>query len=220
MNLSTVKTLLQNQENLLIMTAMITQPRQKRPKPYHHGHLRDALLQAAKKILEKDGLPDLSLRRVAQAAGVSTAAPYYHFADKKALLDAIAAEGFSTLRNEMLVRMEKEANPRARRQACGVAYVAFALRNPALFRLMFGGDDAPSAAPELAGPRELAFDVLQQAVAAESPAGKADPFQCLALWALVHGVAKLILEGGVQLSQYGFKSALALASRVLEERVD
>jgi AcrR family transcriptional regulator len=79
--------------------------------------------------------------RVAQAAGVSSAAPYHHFADKQALLDAIATEGFCTVRREMLPRMEKETDPRARTQACGIAYIAFALHNPALFRLMFSGDD-------------------------------------------------------------------------------
>jgi hypothetical protein len=119
------------------------------------------LPRVARKILEKEGLSDLSLRRVAQAAGVSTAAPYHHFADKRALLDAIAAEGFSTLREEMLARMEKEVDPRARREACGIAYVVFALDNPALFRLMFGGDDAPAADIALAGPRELTYEVLQ-----------------------------------------------------------
>ena len=129
--------------------------------------------------------------------------PYYHFADKKALLDAIAAEGFSSLKEEMLTRMEKETDPRARTQACGIAYVAFALQNPALFRLMFGGNDLPSADAALAGPRQLTYDVLQQVVAAHSPGGKADPLTCLGLWALVHGIAKLILEGGIQPSEYG-----------------
>jgi AcrR family transcriptional regulator len=218
--LITVKIILAKRKNLLIMAPMPTKPGRKSPHPYHHGHLRDALIRAARKILEKDGLPDLSLRRVAQAAGVSSAAPYYHFADKKALLDAIAAEGFSSLKREMLARMEKEANPRARTQACGITYVAFALQNPALFRLMFGGNDFPSADAALAGPRQLTYDVLQQAVAAHSPGGKADPLTCLGLWALVHGIAKLILEGGIQPSEYGFENGLALAIRVLGQRVE
>jgi AcrR family transcriptional regulator len=193
----------------------------KRPQPYHHGHLRDALIRAASRILEKGGLSELSLRRVAQAAGVSSAAPYHHFADKKSLLDAIAAEGFSTLRNEMLARMQKETDPRTRTQACGIAYVAFALHNPALFRLMFGGDDLPlSADAALGEPRKLTYDVLQQAVAAESSNGKADPITCLGLWALVHGIAKLILEGGIRPSEYGVKSGLTLAVRVLGHRLN
>ena len=193
----------------------------KRPQPYHHGHLRDALIRAASGILEKDELSELSLRRVAQAAGVSSAAPYHHFADKKALLDAIAAEGFSTLRKEMLARMEKETDPRARTQACGIAYVAFALHNPALFRLMFGGDDQPvSADAALDEPRKLTYRVLQQAVDAESPKATGNPLTCLGLWALVHGIAKLILEGGIRPSDYGVKSGLALAARVLGHRLN
>lgn len=191
----------------------------KRPQPYHHGHLRDALIRTASGILENDGLPALSLRRVAQAAGVSSAAPYHHFADKQALLDAIATEGFSTMRREMLARMEKETDPRARTQACGIAYIAFALHNPALFRLMFGGDDRPlSGDTALGEPRRLTYSVLEQAVAAESPKGTADPLTCLGLWALVHGIAKLILEGGIRPSEYGVKSSLALAVRVLGHR--
>jgi AcrR family transcriptional regulator len=193
----------------------------KRPQPYHHGHLRDALIRAASRILEKDGLSVLSLRRVAQAAGVSSAAPYHHFADKKALLDAIAMEGFSALRNEMLARMQRETDPRTRTQACGIAYVAFALRNPALFRLMFGGDDHPlSADAALDQPRKLTYGVLEQAVAAESSNGTANSLTCLGLWALVHGIAKLILEGGIRPSEYGVKSGLALAVRVLGHRLN
>jgi Tetracyclin repressor-like, C-terminal domain len=117
-------------------------------------------------------------------------------------------------------RQKEEVDPRARREACGIAYVVFALDNPALFRLMFGGDDAPAADIALAGPRELTYEVLQQAVAAESPAGKADPLTCLGLWALVHGIAKLLLEDGIRPSEYGFKSGLALAVRVLGQRLD
>jgi AcrR family transcriptional regulator len=193
----------------------------KRPQPYHHGHLRDALIRAASGILEKDGLSALSLRRVAQAAGVSSAAPYHHFADKKALLDAIATEGFSALRNEMLARMQRETDPRTRTQACGIAYVAFALRNPALFRLMFGGNDHPlSADAALDQPRKLTYGVLEQAVAAESSNGTANSLTCLGLWALVHGIAKLILEGGIRPSEYGVKSGLALAVRVLGHRLN
>jgi AcrR family transcriptional regulator len=205
--------------DLSIFTSMPAQP--KRIQPYHHGHLRDALIRAASGILENDGLSELSLRRVAQAAGVSSAAPYHHFADKKALLDAIATEGFSTLRKEMMSRMEKETNPRARTQACGIAYIAFALHHPALFRLMFGGDDQPlSADTSLAEPRRLTYDVLEQAVAAESSKGTADPLTCLGLWALVHGIAKLILEGAIRPSEYGAKSGLALGVRVLDHRLN
>ncbi len=117
---------------------MLEKPRRKRPPSYHHGDLRDALIRAARKILEKDGLAELSLRQVARAVGVSPAAPYHHFADKHALLTAVATLGFAALRSEMLMRMAKETDPVARLDASGVGYVVFAVDNPALFRLMFG----------------------------------------------------------------------------------
>ena len=120
---------------------MSEKPRRKRAASYHHGDLRDALMRAARTILEKDGLAELSLRGVARAVGVSPAAPYHHFADKHALLTAVATQGFAALRSEMITRMAKETDPVARLDASGVGYVVFAVDNPALFRLMFGGEE-------------------------------------------------------------------------------
>jgi AcrR family transcriptional regulator len=195
---------------------MLEKPRRERTPSYHHGDLRDALVRAARRILEKGGLVDLSLRRVARAAGVSPAAPYHHFADKQALLNAVAADGFAALRSEMLARMAKETDPAARLDASGVGYVVFAVENPSLFRLMFGSDGQQlSADAALTKARELAYGVLQAAVAETSPDGTANPLTCLRLWALVHGIAKLILEGGIKPSDYGLTSSEALAARLL-----
>ena len=108
---------------------------------YHHGDLRDALVRAARTILEKQGLAALSLRGAARAAGVSPAAPYHHFPDKHSLLDAVAVQGFDALTSAMDKRMAKKKDPSARLDASGVGYVVFALENPALFRLMFGGEE-------------------------------------------------------------------------------
>jgi AcrR family transcriptional regulator len=191
-------------------------PGRKRGAFYHHGDLRHALVRATRRILERDGLADLSLRRVARAAGVSPAAPYHHFADKQALLNAVAEEGFSALRSDMLARMAKETDPAARLDASGVGYVVFAVENPALFRLMFGVEGQPlSAEAALTKARELAYGVLQAAVAESSPDGAANPLACLRLWALVHGIAKLILEGAIKPSDYGMISSEALAERLL-----
>jgi AcrR family transcriptional regulator len=198
---------------------MMEKPRRDRARPYHHGDLRDALVRAARKILEKNGLADLSLRRVARAAGVSPAAPYHHFADKQALLNAVAAEGYAALRSEMLARMAKQTDPVARLDASGVGYVVFAVENPALFRLMFGGDGKKlSTDAALTKARQLAHGVLQSAVAEGSPDGTANPLTCLRLWALVHGIAKLILEGGIKPSDYGLTRTEALAARLLARR--
>lgn len=183
---------------------------------YHHGALRDALLRAAQKILEKDGIAQLSLRRVARAAGVSAAAPYHHFAGKQALLDAIAAKGFAALTVEMHKRMGKENDPASRLDASGIGYVVFAVQNPTVFQLMFRGDRGKfPAKSELNKAREGAYGVLESAVAACSPDGEVRPLLCLKLWALVHGIAKLMVEGAIKPSMYGLASSEALAERLL-----
>ena len=185
---------------------------------YHHGALRDALLRAARKILEKDGIAQLSLRHVARAAGVSAAAPYHHFAGKQALLDAIAAQGFAALTTEMRKRMGKENDPAGRLDASGIGYVVFAVQNPTLFQLMFRGDRKKfSSKSELSKARDMAYRVLESAVSASSPDGEARPLLCLKLWALVHGIAKLMVEGAIRPSMYGLASSEALAERLLRD---
>src|SRR5262245_29389962 len=109
----------------------------KRPG-YHHGDLRRALILAARRILEHEGLAGLSLRAAAREAGVSQAAPYHHFKDKDALLGAVAAEGFDALAEAMRTRMAACRDPASTLSAAGEGYVAFAVANPALFQLMFG----------------------------------------------------------------------------------
>ena len=195
---------------------MLEKRRTGRTASYHHGDLRDALVRAGRTILEKDGLAALSLRRAARSAGVSPAAPYHHFPDKQALLDAIATQGFDALTSAMETRMAKETDPNARLDASGVGYVAFAVENPALFQLMFSARElelSRNAALMKAG--ERAYAVLQAAAAATSPNGAASPLVCLRLWALVHGIAKLLLEGGVRPADYGLTSSEALTVRLL-----
>src|SRR5262249_6209279 len=175
-----------------------------RDTPYHHGDLRDALIQAAQEILESEGLAALSLRAVARRAGVSAAAPYHHFPDKQALLDAVAERGFDALTAAMTTRMDKLSDAGARLDASGIGYVAFAVANPALFGLMFSTvGQNPAAGTSLDLARQRAYAVLQKAAAACSPGGKASPEECLRLWALVHGIAKLVLEGSVRPADFG-----------------
>src|SRR5689334_19621575 len=106
----------------------------RRKRSYHHGDLHSALLLTAGKMLEKEGLEALTLREVARRAGVSHSAPYRHFAEREALLAALAAEGF-----ERLGAAQRKAAEAGGLRAMGEAYVAFALENPQRFRLMFGG---------------------------------------------------------------------------------
>jgi AcrR family transcriptional regulator len=135
---------------------MLDKWQEKRSASYHHGDLRDALVRAARTILEKQGLAALSLRGVARVVGVSPAAPYHHFPDKQALLEAVAAQGFDALTAAMEKRMAKKTDPTGRLDASGVGYVTFALENPALFRLMFGnGEQQPSAHARLREARDV-----------------------------------------------------------------
>ncbi len=187
-----------------------------REAPYHHGDLRGALIKAAQRTLEEEGLAALSLRAVARRAGVSSAAPYHHFPDKQALLDAVAERGFDSLTAAMTTRMDRVTGSTARLEASGIGYVAFAVANPALFGLMFSAiGQNRSAGQPLDLARQRAYAVLQKAAAAASPDGKASPAECLRLWAVVHGIAKLVVEGCVRPADYGLPDGEALAAHLL-----
>jgi AcrR family transcriptional regulator len=192
----------------------------KRPPDYHHGDLEKALLTAARMLLEKQGLDALSLRAVARAAGVSPAAPYHHFADKDALLAAISAQGFRELAHAMEQRMEKERLPSLRFRATGLGYIAFAVANPALFRLMFGGTRHRfSTDPVLAMAGLEARRVFETAVSDAVRASGHDtgeiPMTLLTAWSLTHGLAELVLTAEVMPQTYGATTAEELAEIML-----
>jgi AcrR family transcriptional regulator len=180
----------------------ITSEERKRGKPYHHGDLRQALLDAALEIVRREGVGSLTLRSVARAARVSHMAPYHHFADKAALVAAVAEAGFRGLRREMEERIARcPDDPRARFRESGIAYVSFAVKHPNLFRVMFGPEAADADAhPELQAASQAAFEVMQ-GLLEQSQAGYAiredDTRQIgLTAWALVHGLAMLCIDGG------------------------
>jgi AcrR family transcriptional regulator len=105
-------------------------------RPYHHGDLRRALVDAARRLLEAEGPTALSLRAVAREAGVSPAAPYHHFKDKAELLDAVAQEGWDIL-SALMAEAKGTAEGPHQLTALGIAYVCFARDNPALYRVMY-----------------------------------------------------------------------------------
>src|SRR5215469_18030268 len=107
-------------------------------RPYHHRDLRQALIRSALEILSETGVAGLSLRAAARRARVSAMAPYRHFADKEALLAAVAEYGFRELAAQLTKATAAAADPRAGLAALGVAYVLFAREQPSLFKLMFG----------------------------------------------------------------------------------
>ncbi|WP_116200016.1 TetR/AcrR family transcriptional regulator [Amycolatopsis circi] len=157
---------------------------------YHHGDLRAALLTTAMQMLEQG--EQFSLRAVARKAGVSPTAPYRHFADRDALESALAAQGLRDLDADL---SQGDASPAtvAGLAELGVAYVDFALRRPALFRLMFGNacddtsDDRVAAAAAV-------HETLARAVGAVFPDADLAAIT-IAGWGMVHGLACLHLDG-------------------------
>jgi AcrR family transcriptional regulator len=170
------------------------------PDRYHHGDLRRALLHEAARTIQHEGVDGLTLRAVGERLGVSRTALYRHFTDKAALLSAVACDGFRTLRLALIDAWEQGGGGRRGFDAMGLAYVRFAVANPSHYRVMFGGFLArPSPEPELAEEAAGAFQVLVDALVAQQQVGlvrKDDPLQLARLiWALVHGIAMLAIDG-------------------------
>ena len=176
-------------------------PKPNRPDSYHHGSLREALLQAAERILERDGINGLTLRAAAREAGVSHAAPKNHFGDLSGLLSELAAVGFERFVATMQAGV-RDGDPRdARMAAIGRGYVAFARAHPGLFLLMFRSERLDVNRPALRAAIDASARVLSGAIG-ESRGEKVESTLTLpqaasiaAAWSLVHGFAMLLLDG-------------------------
>jgi AcrR family transcriptional regulator len=172
----------------------------KRAGRYHHGDLSRSLLEEALRTIEKEGVASLTLRSVGDRLGVSRTALYRHFADKSALLAAVATEGFRTLRLQTQEAWETHGGGRKGLEAMGAAYVRFAVAHPAHYRVMFGGY-VRNAAPDSALATEGggAFQVLVDAIVAQQKNGRLRRDDPMALaqyiWATVHGIAMLAIDG-------------------------
>lgn len=173
----------------------------KRLDTYHHGSLKQALLQAAERILERDGIQGLTLRAAAREAGVSHAAPKNHFGDLTGLLSELAAIGFNRFASAMRGRQKGDEPPERRMEAIGRGYIAFAREHPALFLLMFRSERLDMTRPALRDAAEASARVLSGAVGArrrEDMQAKLTLPQAAdiaAAWSLVHGFAMLLLDG-------------------------
>jgi AcrR family transcriptional regulator len=171
---------------------------------YHHGDLRASLMAAALALIERDGVKGFSLKDAAAVAGVSTAAPYRHFADKEALLYALKSEGFTLFNSALAEAYQRSQDPVGRLVELGVAYVVFALHHPAHFRIMFGLADGSERTPDVhpdpsQGNGGDGFLLLVKAVEALAPSAgpEAQRDLVLACWSLVHGFAMLQMEGAL-----------------------
>ncbi len=169
-------------------------PSGKSGRGYHHGDLRNGLLDAARTILEEESLAALTLRAVARKAGVSHAAPYRHFPNHEALLVELSVEGFDELRMAIAEAAKGQGHESEKIANIGAAYMRFVAQRPALARLMFGGqlpnrDQFP------------ALGLKADSIGEEIGNALHDSALGLAVWASVHGLAMLVLENVIDLGQ-------------------
>jgi AcrR family transcriptional regulator len=172
-------------------------------KKYHHGDLKNALIKAGVNILAKEGVAGLSLRKVAQKAGVSHAAPYAHFTDKQALIAAISTEGFRMLYERLTaIREQHRDNPRRQLVEAAWAYVQFAQNEPAHFRVTFSSAvEREKNYPALVEMTRKSFGEVVGIVEACQASGllRTGPVDILtvSVWSIVHGFASLLIEGQI-----------------------
>jgi AcrR family transcriptional regulator len=192
---------------------------------YHHGDLRAALIAAATAEIERSGYENLSLRELAASVGVSRAAPYRHFADRRALLAAVAADGFDALTRIHRKAIAAEQTPQAQLIAAGRGYLAFAAERPQLFRLMFssdllrGGGAPPDA--ELIRAAGESYAVFEGMVAATLPDAEDSAIKAatIACMSTTYGFALLRMDNRLKPFMYGRLTQSELVNAVLSTKV-
>jgi AcrR family transcriptional regulator len=178
-------------------------------RPYHHGNLREALLRGAIRVISEVGPAAFTLREVARRAGVSHNAPYRHFRDKDAILSAVAAEGFRELTKSMREAGERQSNSLDKLKQSGLAYVAFAVRRPEHFAVMFDTPVSSGKDPDYVRASEESFATLMSFIRdcqeeGQLPLGNTLE-RALYAWSVVHGIAKLAVAG-----RFPFRTRAAL----------
>jgi AcrR family transcriptional regulator len=169
---------------------------------YHHGDLRRALVEAAFELVKEKGPQGITLREAARRAGVTHAAPYRHFADKEALLAAVAEEGFARLHAE-IARAFDGVDAAELLEVLGLTYVRFARQHPSQFRVMFGAEMGDKRRyPSLMQADQAVFDLLCSAIEVAQRAGVMAPGNPARLgmvqWSMLHGVAALVVDGQME----------------------
>ncbi|WP_026912516.1 TetR/AcrR family transcriptional regulator [Patulibacter minatonensis] len=170
------------------------------PRRYHHGNLREALLRRAEEVLAESGAGELSLRGIARDVGVSHAAPRRHFADKQALLDALAEDGFGRLAVALDASVGDDGRPFVERLAAmAEAYVGFAVGHAALLDVMFTGKHRPGVDASLLAAGARAFQAPLALVVAGQASGDVVPGDvervATSAWAAIHGLASMANAG-------------------------
>lgn len=171
-------------------------------RPYHHGALREALLEAAELVLRRDGLRGLTLRAISREVGVSHTAPQRHFNDTAGVLSELAAIGHHRLAASMAKHAEGIENEVERRKAIARGYISFAVAQPDLFRLMSRNELLDQSNEALGLARRMSIRALAGTIGRENaPPGAgqsidtARAVEMTAGWAYVHGLATLLIDG-------------------------
>jgi AcrR family transcriptional regulator len=182
-------------------------------KKYHHGDLRRDLLRIAREEIARSGASTVSLSSLARLAGVSQPAPYRHFADRDALLESVAAEGFEEF-DKVLVEAVAGRTPQEALQTMALAYLNYGEANIELYRLMFASRLVPEARPgsPLARAADKAFDRLRRAMAEISPS-KTVERDAVLVWAQLHGLVMLRADGFVNQSLSQFLNSPHLVTK-------
>jgi AcrR family transcriptional regulator len=202
----------------------------KQTASYHHGDLRNTLIAAAVQLLAENGLTALSLREVAKTAGVSNAAPYRHFRDKAALIEALATEGFLRLRKSCEAAQKKYSDDPARQLTeAGMAYLLFSIEQPTIIHLMFGGIiSLNDCGEEVKKTADDAFGSLLNIVSSGQQANiysNSDTYELtLTAWSTVYGLSLMVSSGllsdryssKVQIRKLGESIAKILLSGMLK----
>jgi AcrR family transcriptional regulator len=189
---------------------------------YHHGNAREALLNAAEKLILEKGNSHFSLRAVAREVGIDPAACYRHFKNKEAILHGVASRGFTQL-SEMIHTADDGKGSKNTIVEMGKAYVAFANSTPLIFQIMFGGCGLPALDDRLKEPtlEHTAFERLQSALerylAAVGQETEKNQTLAMDIWAAVHGVAALTAFEAIELDDQSVDAMIErLINAILE----
>ncbi len=169
----------------------------KKLRPYHHGDLKTAMIEAALQLVRAKGPRGFTLNEASRTAGVSVSAPYNHFKDKDALLIEIVLLGNRTLEAELQAAADSVESPREKLLAVYLAYVSFAEHHPDLFAVMFQSGIDKTSYPEVHASSAKAFQVAAKLTARIETSQEAADQLALALWSMAHGFATLRLEGAL-----------------------
>lgn len=195
-------------------------------KKYHHGDLKNALIKAGVEILAKEGVSGLSLRKVAQRAGVSHSAPYAHFSDKQSLIAAISTEGFTQLYTELEAAISPYAkNPKKQLLEGAKAYVRFAEENTDTFKIMFSGVlEKEKDYPAFVEISHNTFTLVVRVVKACQDAGIVRNVQpdlmAVSIWGQVHGIVSLALEGQISHTLLEKKNIESIVLFAIEQMIN